>query len=274
MQANMEAQINLENLFTKNKLMTRLRSEFNIPDLISFCNDKEIPLNFAINLLSQMVLHKRASVSILVGILYKHFDEEENPFQACADMLLKSAEESLVDFDTLSEVFILRYDVSSDVYEDLDRYQYPLPMLIEPKEVKTNSDDGYYTSRKQSLLLKNNHHEDDINLDHINNVNNTPLSINVDIVNLIKNRWKNLDKQKPSETPQDFQKRVKAFEKYNKSSHDVIRSLLMYDNKFYLTHKYDKRGRCYAQGYHVNTQGNPWNKSVIEFFNKEITNKI
>lgn len=271
MQADMQTQINLENLFTKNKLMPRLKSEFNIPSLKSFCEEKEIPFNFAINLLSQMVLHKRASLPVLVGILYKNFNKEENPFQACTDMLLKSAKESLVDYDTLSEVFILRYDVSSDVYEDLDRYQYPLPLLIEPKEVKSNSDDGYYTSGKESMILKDNHHDYDINLDHINNVNNTALSINVDVLNLIKNRWKNLDKQKPNETIEDYKKRLKAFDKYDKNSNDVIRSLLMHENKFYLTHKYDKRGRCYAQGYHVNTQGNPWNKAVIEFYDAEIT---
>jgi len=40
-----------------------------------------------------------------------------------------------------------------------------------------------------------------------------------------------------------------------------------------LTHKYDKRGRCYSQGYHVNPQGNDWNKAVIEFAEKEPVTK-
>jgi DNA-directed RNA polymerase len=41
-------------------------------------------------------------------------------------------------------------------------------------------------------------------------------------------------------------------------------------NRFYLTHRYDKRGRTYAQGYHVNTQGNCWNKAVIELADEEV----
>jgi DNA-directed RNA polymerase len=45
---------------------------------------------------------------------------------------------------------------------------------------------------------------------------------------------------------------------------------MMLGNEFYLTHRYDKRGRCYAQGYHVNPQGNDWNKAVIELAEKEV----
>jgi DNA-directed RNA polymerase len=43
-------------------------------------------------------------------------------------------------------------------------------------------------------------------------------------------------------------------------------------NRFYMTHKYDKRGRTYSQGYHINPQGNDWNKAVIEFADKEVIN--
>ena len=38
----------------------------------------------------------------------------------------------------------------------------------------------------------------------------------------------------------------------------------------YLTHKYDKRGRVYCQGYYISYQGTDWNKAVIELSNKEI----
>ena len=37
------------------------------------------------------------------------------------------------------------------------------------------------------------------------------------------------------------------------------------DPTFYLTHAYDKRGRTYAQGYHVSYQGNDWNKACVQF---------
>jgi len=37
-----------------------------------------------------------------------------------------------------------------------------------------------------------------------------------------------------------------------------------------MTHRYDKRGRVYCMGYHVNYQGTPWNKAVIELADKEM----
>ena len=40
-------------------------------------------------------------------------------------------------------------------------------------------------------------------------------------------------------------------------------------NRFYLGHKYDKRGRIYAQGYHISTQGTPYRKAMLDFADKE-----
>jgi DNA-directed RNA polymerase len=87
---------------------------------------------------------------------------------------------------------------------------------------------------------------------------------------MIKNEWKGLDKPKEDEDYKEYQKRVKQFEKYDRTAKDVMTHLEIADNEFYLTHKYDKRGRIYCQGYHVNYQGTPWNKAVIQFANEEI----
>lgn len=87
---------------------------------------------------------------------------------------------------------------------------------------------------------------------------------------MVKNKWKNLDKPKSGETREDFEKRRKAFLKYDKVAKDVIGLLIQEGNEFYLTHKYDKRGRVYCQGYHVTYQGAAWNKAVIEFADKEL----
>jgi DNA-directed RNA polymerase len=39
---------------------------------------------------------------------------------------------------------------------------------------------------------------------------------------------------------------------------------------FHLTHKVDKRGRIYSQGYHVNTQGAAFKKAMIELAKEEL----
>ena len=45
-------------------------------------------------------------------------------------------------------------------------------------------------------------------------------------------------------------------------------------NKFYFTHKVDKRGRLYCQGYHINYQSASYKKAMIELANKEIIDGI
>jgi hypothetical protein len=262
-------QIDLETLFNKNQLMKRLRAEFLVPEIIQHLEENEIPLDFGIDLLCQMSLHKRADVATLVGILRHHFDT----LQECADMLLKAAQADLMDWHDLAQKFVLKIDVTDDVKADLERYQYPLPLVVAPKEVKTNTDTGYFTS-KGSIILKQNHHEDDVCLDHINRVNRIKLRLNPDTALMVQNQWRHLDKPKECESQQEYQARKKAFEKYDSVSRQVMENILLLseDGGFWLTHKYDKRGRTYAQGYHCNPQGNSWNKSLIEFWNQELVN--
>ncbi len=262
-------QTELERLYSKNQLIPRIRSEFMKLkdqgfDLIGYLNEREIPADFGVDVLIQMVLHKRATLPVLVGILQRHFDTA----QECADMLLRMANTDLLDYSTTSHQFIVVADISEDVKEDLERFQYPLPMVIEPREIKTNRDSGYLLNNS-SVILKDNHHEDDVCLDHLNRVNKIRFAINDDTATMVKNQWRNLDKPKEGETREDFNKRVKAFEKYDRSVQAVMAKLLSLGNSFYLTHRYDKRGRIYCQGYHVNYQGAPWNKAVIELADKE-----
>ena len=66
---------------------------------------------------------------------------------------------------------------------------------------------------------------------------------------------------------------MKAFERYDRVSHDVLAGLMAQGNRFHLTYKYDKRGRTYAQGYHVNPQGSDWNKACVVFADAEPLNK-
>ena len=269
MKADHTSQLQFEEIHDKNQLMKRLKSEYANDIVQNICDEHQIPFDFAVALLSQMSLHKRASVSVLVGILYVHFEEEEYVLQACADMILKAIQANLINYSEMSNVCIIRLDLSQDVYDDLDRYQFPLPMLIPPVTVTNNKQSGYLKVQC-SLILKNNHHDDDICLDHINRVNAVKMTINTDTANMVKNQWKGLDKPKPDEEFVDYQKRVDAFDKFDRTSRDVIDHIVIMDNEFHLTHRYDKRGRTYCVGYHANYQGNAWNKAVIEFADKEL----
>ena len=261
-------QIELEQLYNKNQTVTRIRKEFvdcKDFDFIDYMTHRGIPIEFGLDVLVQMALHKRCSLPTLAGILRRHF----NDCQIVADMLLKCAEADLMDWDPTSEMFIVKFEVSKDVQEELDRFQYPLPMVIEPRIVRKNTDTGYVLGGG-SLILKHNHHDDDICLDHINRMNRVRFAIDHDTVRMIKNKWRNLDRQKAGETKDEFNRRKKMFEKYDRTAKDVITALSVHTDSFYLTHKYDKRGRVYCQGYHINYQGAPWNKATIQLADKEL----
>jgi len=270
--ARLDLQIELEELYSKNQLLPRIRQEFTSCediDFEAFMAEHEIPFDFGMDLLVQMVLHKRTTLPTLVGILRHHFEPDANASQLTADMLWKCAEIDLVTWDDLTTKFILEFDISPDIQAEIDQYQFPLPMVVQPPVITTNQETGYLTC-PGSIILKKNHHDDDVCLDHINRMNSIRFSIDDDTAFMIQNSWRNLDRAKDGEGVQEFQKRVRAFEKYDRTSKDVIGKILSLGNEFYLTHKYDKRGRIYCQGYHVTYQGNPWNKAVIELADKEI----
>lgn len=263
-------QIELEKLFSKNQLVPRVKAEFANHESPEYSFKAHlrllgIPEAFGLDLLAQMAIHKRANISTLVGILRHH----NNDNQLTADWIAKCYENGLVEWDALTEVFITQFSISDDVQEEIDRYQYPLPMVVEPMAVTNNTTTGYLVCSKGSLLLKDNHHDQDICLDHINRMNKVMLCLEPRVYGFIANQWKNLDRAKPGESKQEYESRKRAFQKYDRTSRDVLQVLTREGNEFYLTHKYDKRGRIYCQGYAVTYQGNTWNKAVINFAEQE-----
>lgn len=266
-----ENQKMLENLFNDQQTPKLLRKEMLacLP-VIDAIEASGLDHEFALDLLGQMALYKRAHPTTLIGLLKSHFGTAANPFQACADALQQAVQAQLVYFDAEDERFILRFEPDASVYQLIRQYQYLPPMVVPPLEVDSNRGSGYLTIRTDSLLLKNNHHEGDLCLDSINRFNRIPLSVNIDLVKRIRNSWKGLDKAKPGETFEEWQKRVKAFERYERDSFFTIALMHQMGNRFHLTHKPDKRGRTYSQGYHINYQGNCWNKACVELAEPEL----
>lgn len=258
----------LEKLYNKNQLITRIKSEFMDTtqfDMMAYMDSKHIPKDFGLDLLAQMALHKRCDLPTLCGILKRHFATP----QQCADMLYIATDADLVTWSHQLQQFIVVFTITDDVQAELDRFQYPLPFVAPPRKVRNNRETGMYTSGG-SLILKNNHHDEDICLDHINRVNSVEFTIDPRVVKMVKNQWRNLDKAKEGETREDFERRKKAFEKYDRTAKDVMTKIQEVSDDFQLGHKYCKRGRTYCQGYHVNYQGTAWNKAVILLANQEL----
>jgi hypothetical protein len=268
-------QIELETLYNKNQLLTRIRREFTDSkdvNILEYMESKGIDSDFGLSLLVQLVLHKRTTLPTMVGILRHHF-EEWDASQRAADMILRCCQADLCDWNPVTSQIVIRFDITQDVQTELDKYQFPLPMIVEPRQLKSNRDSAYITTSDGSggsVILRRNHHEDDVCLDHLNRVNRIRFCLDNETAAMIRNRWRNLDRPKPGESRQDFERRKRAFDKYDRTAKQVMGEVTRHGNEFYLTHKYDKRGRVYCQGYHVNYQGAPWNKAVINLADKEV----
>lgn len=267
--SNFEIQKSMEQTFHKNQLHKRLESEFKseIDTIQSMSDPYGLNISFVIDLLIQIFLHKRANLSTLVGLLAHHFNDD---LQLTADNLLMAAEANLLDYDDNDGRFIVLITLSEDIMDDIAKYQYPIPMVCEPRKLTNNRSTGYLVNTNESLILKNNHHDNDICLDHLDRANSIPLSLNMDTIDAMPNVWKNIDKKLLGESYADYKIRKDTYNKYMRTAEDIHNHIMISGDKFYLTHKYDKRGRVYVQGYHVNPQGNDWCKASILFSDKEV----
>lgn len=261
-------QMLLEKLFDKNQTLPRITEEFRncaTVNFVGYMEQEGIDVEFGLAVMTQMALHKRADLPTLLGTV-RHFYPTA---QEVADKLLLCASKDLIDWNPQLKTFIVIYTVSRDVQLEIDRFSYPLPMVIKPVEIKSNKESGYL-ARDCSVILKNNHHNNDVCLDHLNRINKIAFSFNMNTAALVKNSWRNLDKAKEGESKEDYEKRVRAFEKYDTHAKDIMGLLTSEGNEFYFTNRYDKRGRTYCQGHHATYQGTPWNKAVLEFTDKEV----
>jgi len=254
-----DTQKNLEELYSRNQLLDVLREQFS-------------PLTedpFQLDVIVQIYLHKQADVPTMVGIFSPKWGEP----QEVAELLKEAVEEDLLDFDMETKKFILKFGISADVEDLLARYQFPLPMIVRPLKVVNNKMGSGYFETKGRIVLNGSKifDEEDVCLDHINRCNAVALSLNINVVASAEGNMI-IPKRKIGEGFEDFQKRQKQAQVFYDHSFEVMEGLLTLGNEFYLTHKYDRRGRTYAVGYHVNSQGTDYNKAVLELHNKEVIN--
>ena len=118
-----------------------------------------------------------------------------------------------------------------------------------------------------SMLLggRLNHHEDEICLDHINRMNKIPLTLNKEFL------LKYPEEPKKIKAVNTHEKKM-HWDKYTHDSRHKYVAMFMGTNKCYLNHKYCTRGRTYAIGYYINTQGSSFKKACLQLANKEMLN--
>jgi len=147
--------------------------------------------------------------------------------------------------------------------------QYPLPLLVEPKEITNNTEGCYFTFKKNVILgLHFNQHNDPLAYDIMNITQNIPLSIDLDILEVNDDlRHKDIDEDE--EAKKKF-KILTSFKQFDTEVDTVVREMVEQGNKFYLGFYPDKRGRMYCQGYHISYQGNGYQKAMINFNKQQL----
>jgi len=117
------------------------------------------------------------------------------------------------------------------------------------------------TNKRMLLGHTFNQHNDEICLDHTNRMNSIQMSLNERIIAA--------HEEIPNTEP-DTKMTQDQWYKFMEDSHEKYAEFIANGNKGYLEHKYDTRGRSYATGYHITTQGSKYKKAILELTNKEL----
>lgn len=156
---------------------------------------------------------------------------------------------------------VSRIPLSVSLVDWIVNSQYLPPMVCEPQKLVNNFSSAYLT-HNDSLILGGpiNHHDGDICLDVLNTMNSVALQLNLEFLCTHEEMPTfELDTR-------DKQDQWMAFKKQSYRFYELMQSQ---GNRFWLTHKVDKRGRIYAQGYHISTQGTAFKKAMIELADEE-----
>jgi len=164
------------------------------------------------------------------------------------------------DSETGSLMVQSNYTLSEETLQFISQTQYLPPMICKPREVTNNQCNAHITFDDSVILGKRNHHNKALALDALNIANGVKLTLDEEM----------LEYEEISDKPLDTMDKKANFNRRVLASKQVCRELIEARNEFYLTWKFDKRGRMYSQGYHVNIQGKEHSKAVLSLSKKEV----
>lgn len=196
------------------------------------------------------------------------FNEKRDGIQTMSEILAVLANTDIIDVfkdpkkGKYSPVYIKsNVNLQNRFRSLLEHSEYLPPMVVEPLELTHNRSSGYLTVKGDSLILgKGNHHDGDICLDVLNKMNKVALSIDKDFLSVCEEEA-NFDL--------DTAEKKEQWDNFKKQSYYFYSLLANQADQIYLTHKVDKRGRIYSQGYHITTQGTGFKKAMLELAKKE-----
>lgn len=197
-----------------------------------------------------------------------HFSDRVEAIQTVAELLAVLCQTDAFDITkparSASLMIQSRLPLSDKLLRYIHQSEVLPPMVCEPRELKHNFQSAYLTVKGDSLILgRGNAHEGNICLDVLNTQNRVCLKLDRQLLSSVE--------EKPTFTLDDPEQ-MRQWQLFKTQSYDFYRLLISQGNRCWLTHKVDKRGRIYAQGYHVSTQGTAFKKASLELAQEEIVN--
>lgn len=234
-----------------------------------------------LKILTKITLHCREGLPLVsVASMINLTEELESldSIQLSADLIAALQYIGLYEVTKhLSGTYVVQslIEPSEDTLRRIKLGCYIPPLIEKPKRLESNDDSGLHTINKDSLILKgkHNYHSGNISIDVLNILNSNEYELDTYITNMEK-PWSQ-EELTPQEIAElDFEDQdayhnaVITREKYL-DQFNYLKELLT-DRTIYFTHKVDKRGRIYTQGYHFNLQGSSYEKASINLKNKQL----
>lgn len=187
--------------------------------------------------------------------------------QTCADVLWLINQTDLILVDIVDDTRYVQsnMELPDELVNRLTLMCVLPPMLVKPRTLRHNRSCGYLTIGKDSLILgdKENYHDECISLDVLNTLNSQALCLDLDICYKFQKEFKSeFDKD-----TDEYLNQRKTYERA-KEQFEFFRDKIQ-DKTIHFTHKVDKRGRVYSQGYTFNFQGSSYEKACINLKTKE-----
>lgn len=220
------------------------------------------------------------------------FDDKRDAIATVAEIMTVLCATDAYDItkaDKFASLMVVsRMPLPAQLLEYIEQSMYMPPMVCEPLELRSNYDSGYLSHKESVILGNGNHHNGNVCLDVINKVNRVRLKLDTDFLLsveedptkefTVENAHAAALKKGKLLTEADAKAIVQSqwanWARFKPQSAKVYMLMHECDNEFYLTHKVDKRGRLYAQGYHVSTQGASYKKAMVEFAKQELVTGV
>ena len=159
------------------------------------------------------------------------------------------------------------FDLPPQLHQRIARSEYLPPMVCEPRDIHSNYESPLITINESVMLGRGNNHNGDLCLDVVNTQNKVPLQLVWDLISTEE------EFPKP-DMELDTHVKQADWQHFKVTSYQMNIAMHKQGNHFWLLNKYDARGRLYAQGYHITTQGSAYKKASVELANEEVVNGV